>query len=160
MIGFVRTFIVVGLVEELFKFLAARIVMKKEGVVYTWMDALLCMAIAAVGFQLIEDIGYSEGSIVIAIIRALTPYHFTFGVIMGYFYGLGKAKGKPFFTFLSVLIPALIHTLYDFSINIVVQDERFFGLTLGVNVFMFVLTIFMILKLRDWHKEGTLDTHI
>lgn len=160
LLGFVRTFILIGFVEEFFKFICAKTVMKKEGVVHTWKDALLCFAIVAIGFQLVEDIQYSAGDIVTAIFRAITPFHFTFAVIMGYIYGLGKTKGKGLYTVLALIVPALIHTMYDFSINLVKRNENFVFLTLAMNGMMFVLTIIIILKLRKWHKEGTLDVNI
>ncbi len=158
--GFIRTFILIGFVEEFIKFLCAKIVMRKEGVVNTWMDALLCFAVVAVSFQLIEDIQYSAGSVALAIFRALTPFHFTFAVIMGYYYGLGKVKGNGLYTLLAIGVPALIHTMYDFSINLLKRSDNFIFLNLGMNAFMLILTVIMILKLRKWHKEGTLDIYI
>lgn len=158
--GFIRSFILIGLVEEFFKFICAKVVMRKEGVINTWMDALLCFAVVAVSFQLIEDIGYSSGSIGTAIFRALTPFHFTFSVIMGYLYGLGKVKGNGFYTILAIGVPALIHSLYDFSINLLKRNDNFIFFNLGMNAFMMILTVIMILKLRKWHNEGTLDIYI
>ena len=158
--GFIRTFILVGLVEEVLKFLGAKVVMKKESVAPTWMDAVLCFAIVGISFQLIEDVQYSSGNIGVAIFRALTPFHFTFAVIMGYIYGLGKVKGNRFYTVLSVLTPALFHALYDFSINLIKRSDNFIFLNLGMNAVMFILTVIAVLKLRKWHKEGTLDIYI
>lgn len=160
LIGFIRTFILIGLVEEFLKFFGARIVMRKEGVVHTWKDALICFAIVALGFQLFEDIGYASGSIGTAIFRALTPFHFTFAVVMGYFYGLGKVKGNGFYSLLAIVVPALIHTVYDFSINLLKRDDSFIFLNLAANIVMFALTVFLILKLRKWHRDGDLDMFI
>ena len=113
LIAFIRIFITIGLVEEIFKFLCAKSVMKRKGVARTWMDALLCFCIVAIGFQLIEDISYSSGNVATAIFRALTPFHFTFATIMGYYYGLGKTKKNKVYTFLSIFVPPLIHTIFD-----------------------------------------------
>lgn len=159
LIGLIRTFILIGLVEELLKFFGAKIVMRKEGVVNTWKDALLCFAVVAVSFQLIEDIGYA-GSVALAIFRALTPFHFTFAVIMGYFYGLGKVKGNGFYSLLAIVAPATIHTLYDYSINLLKRNDNFIFLVLAMNVIMFALTIYAVLKLRRWHRDGDLDIYI
>ena len=160
LIGFIRTFILVGFTEEFFKFICAKGVMRKEGVVVTWKDAVLCFAIVAIGFQVFEDIQYSSGSIGTAIFRALTPFHFTFGVIMGYFYGLGKVKGNGLYTILALFVPALIHTMYDFSISLLRRSDDFIYLNLAMNALLFILTVFMILKLRKWHREGALDIYI
>jgi len=157
LIGFIRTFILVGFTEEFFKFICAKGVMRKEGVVVTWKDAILCFAIVAIGFQVFEDIQYSSDSIGTAIFRALTPFHFTFGVIMGYFYGLGKVKGNGLYTILALFVPALIHTMYDFSISLLRRSDDFIYLNLAMNALLFILTVFMILKLRKWHRDGSLD---
>lgn len=160
LLGFARTFILIGLVEELLKYLFTKIVMRKKGVVNTWMDALLCFAITAVSFQMIEDVQFSSGSILTVIFRALSPFHFTFAVIMGYFYGLGKVRGNGLYTIAAIVVPAFIHTMYDFSINLLNRSDQFFGLTLVMLILMFILTVIMILKLRKWHREGTLDIYI
>ena len=157
--GFVKCFLLIGLTEEFFKFICSKFVMRKEGVVVTWKDALLCFAVTAVSFQLLEDIGYA-GNIGTAIFRALTPFHFTFAVIMGYFYGLGKVKGNGFYSLLAIIAPSLIHTLYDFSINLLKRDDSFIFVNLGMNAVMFVLTVFVILKLRKWNRDGDLDIYL
>ncbi len=158
--GFIRTFVLVGLVEEILKFAGAKIVMKKEGVAPTWMDAVLCFAIVGISFQLIEDVQYSSGNIGVAIFRALTPFHFTFAVIMGYLYGLGKVRGNKTYTLAAIFYPAFIHAMYDFSINLLQRSDVFIFFNLAMNAAMFILTVVMILKLRKWHKEGTLDVYI
>ncbi|MDO5122794.1 MAG: hypothetical protein Q4D46_12015 [Erysipelotrichaceae bacterium] len=50
--------------------------------------------------------------------------------------------------------------MYDFSINLLNRSDQFFGLTLVMLILMFILTVIMILKLRKWHREGTLDIYI
>ena len=129
------------------KFFCAKAVMKKEGVVHTWLDALICFAIVALGFQIAEDISYAADSAVLAILRALTPFHFTFAVIMGYYWGLGRVKGNKSYTLLAIAVPAFIHTLFDFSVNIVKRSEDLAVFTLTTMAFMMILTVFIILKL-------------
>lgn len=160
LISFIRTFLLIGLAEELMKFFGAKIVMRKPGTANTWMDALLCFAIAAIGFQLFEDMQYASGNIVTAIFRALTPFHFTFAVIMGYFYGMGKVKKSGLYTVFALVVPAWIHTMYDFSINLMTRDENFVVLVLAMNLFLFILTVIAVLQLRRWNREGTLDISI
>ena len=72
-----------------------------------------CFAIVGISFQLIEDIQYSSGNIGVAIFRALTPFHFTFAVIMGYLYGLGKVRGNKTYTLAAIFYPAFIHAIQD-----------------------------------------------
>lgn len=158
--SFLKSFLLVGFVEEIFKFLCTKAVIKKKGVAPTWMDALLSLCVVAVSFQLIEDIGYSEGSVMTAIFRALTPFHFTFAAIMGYYYGSAKVNGKKFHYFLAIFLPSFVHTLYDFSINMLRHEDMFIILVLFMNLFLFVLTIVMIVRIRKWHLNKTLDIPI
>ncbi|MBQ5443108.1 MAG: dihydrodipicolinate synthase family protein [Oscillospiraceae bacterium] len=60
-----------------------RLCLRKPGVMNTRMDALVCGAIVGLAFQVLEDLSYASGNVVTAIFRAITPFHFTFGVIMG-----------------------------------------------------------------------------
>ena len=158
--GFLKTFILVGMMEEVFKFLCAKAVMKKEGVVKTWEDALFCLAIVAISFQLTEDMSYSSGNLITAIFRALTPFHFTFATVMGYYYGLAKTTGKKGYNFLALFIPSLLHTLFDYSITLTSHEDTFLLLLIAVGIFLIVLTVVMILKIRNWHKNKTLDVPI
>ena len=120
---FCRTFVLVGLAEEVMKFFCAKAVMKKEGVVRTWMDALICFAIVAIGFQASEDIGYAEGNVVLAIIRAF------------------RASGKPIlsgkqeqdflahdFFFHLQLLKAAGNRLAEKIVTTAYRRNRFFGL--------------------------------
>ena len=158
--SFIKTFILVGLVEEIFKYLCTKAVVRKKGITKTWMDALLCFAVTAIGFQLSEDIQYSSGNVLTAIYRALTPYHFTFAAIMGYYYGLAKTSGKKFYMFLAIFIPSLIHTLFDFSINATQHEDMYFLLFIAMTILLTVLTILMIVKIRKWNKNRKLDVEI
>ncbi len=51
--------------------------------------------------------------------RVLIPAHIFFGAVMGYYYGLAKKTGKTKYHVLSVLIPILLHTIYDTPIAII-----------------------------------------
>ena len=157
LIAFIRIFITVGFAEEIIKFLCAKSVIKKKGVARTWMDALLCFCVVAIGFQLIEDIGYSSGNVATAIFRALTPFHFTFAAIMGYYYGLGKTKKNKICNFLAIFVPSIIHTIFDYCGMMSRYADAFVLAMLAMSILLFILTIVMILKIRKWHKEKTLD---
>ena len=157
--GFIKTFIIVGFVEEIFKFLGARIFMKKEEHL-TWMDALLYFCVVAISFQLSEDFGYASGNMTTAIFRALTPFHFTFAAILGYYYGLGKVKGSKFYVFLAIFIPSFLHTLFDYSASLTASHEMAIIPYFLSAILLFVLTIVMIVKINKWHKNKTLDIEI
>lgn len=158
--SFIKTFILVGFVEEIFKYLCTKAVIAKKGIARTWMDTLLCFAVTAIGFQLSEDIQYASGSVMTAIYRALTPYHFTFAAIMGYYYGLAKTSGKKFYMFLAIFIPSLIHTLFDFSISALQHEEMYLLLFIAMTILLTALTILMIVKINKWNKNKKLDVEI
>ena len=50
------------------------------------------LRIVGIGFQIVEDVLYarSEANIVTTLIRALTPFHFTFGALLRQ----GKGNGE------------------------------------------------------------------
>ena len=154
---FFSSFVLAAVIEEGLKYLAMRLCLRKSGVMKTRMDALVCGAIVGLAFQVLEDLSYASGNVVTAIFRALTPFHFTFGAIMGYYYGRSVATGKRSDRVKGLLIPILVHGLFDFSIDSLEINDYYIILTLAVMIFTFVLTIMMILKIRRWSKNGTLS---
>lgn len=156
----VSTFITIGVVEEIFKFLMMTIAAKKNDTAKTWFDMVLVGALVGLGFQLFEDITYSNGSIMVAVVRALTPFHFVFGVIMGYLYGRAKAEKKGWMTILAILIPSLIHSVYDSSVTALQKDDSYLIFELVCIVVMLTLFVLSILKIKKWHKNKELDVRL
>ena len=70
--AFIGTFLSVGLVEELSRFLFIRLSTGKKRFAKTWLDLVICGGIVGVGFQLLEDITYVNGDLITAIFRAGT----------------------------------------------------------------------------------------
>ena len=120
---FISTFVSVALVEEGWKWL----VVKKRGFdsqefdeVY---DIIVYSVFASLGFACIENILYVfENGINTGLLRALlsVPGHTCFGVIMGYFFSRAKVASinnnrsiSKKNMLLSILMPALFHTMYD-----------------------------------------------
>lgn len=157
---FIRALVFTALVEEGLKYLAMRISSKKPGVIKTRMDAVVCAAIVGIAFQVAEDFIYASGGMLLAIFRAITPFHFLFGAIMGYYYGLSLVTGQKSDRVKAVLIPTLIHGLYDFSVNCLQINDNFIILTIVFMVLTFALTVFMIFKIYKWSREGTLSEPI
>ena len=154
--AFVSAFLTAAIVEEGLKYLAMRLCLRKPGTVKTRMDAVVCAAIVGLAFQVIEDLVYA-GDMMTTLFRAVTPFHFVFGVIMGYYYGLSLISGKKSDRAKALLIPILIHGLYDFSIQCLKVNDMYIIFTLIMLVLMLALTIFMIVRIRKWTREGTLD---
>lgn len=121
---FVNTFVSVALVEEGFKW----IVTKKYGYNSNSFDEIYDIIVysvfASLGFACIENILYVfTGGLSVAFTRALLsiPGHTCFGVLMGFFlakakinYNSGNNKLYNRNILLSLFIPMIGHTLYDF----------------------------------------------
>ena len=116
------------------------------------LDLVICGGIVGVGFQLLEDITYVNGDLITAIFRAVTPFHFTFGAIMGFYTGKALKSGKKGYYIPAVLIPALLHTLFDSSISALKMDDMYIILVLASALLLIGLTVFMIIKINKWAK--------
>ena len=128
--AFIGTFLSVGLVEELSRFLFLRLSTGKKRFAKTWLDLVICGGIVGVGFQLLEDIG----------------------AIMGFYIGKALESGKKGYYIPAVLIPALLHTLFDSSISALKMDDLFLLLLLASALLLVGLTVFMIIKINRWAK--------
>lgn len=157
---FLSTFFMIALVEEGAKFLLMKLSLAKKGVAKTWMDVVFVGALTGLGFQIIEDINYAGADPLSAIFRAITPFHFVFGVLMGYLYGRAKKTGRPLFTVLSLLIPTLVHAIYDAGIRSMAISEYFVIMVALCTVALFALFVVQLVRIGKWHKAGTLDVPI
>ncbi len=117
-------FVVVGLGEELCKFLLLKSRSWNSPEFNCRYDGVVYAVFVALGFALWENVQYVLiYGFETALVRALTavPGHCAFGVFMGIWYGNARdyktsgleAEAKRALT-LSVLLPGLIHGLYDF----------------------------------------------
>ena len=162
------TMITAGLLEELCKYFACRVAIRRKGMVRTWMDALICFTAVGLTFQILENLVYGGSyGIIVAILRNLAPGHFIFGVIMGWYYGKYLIAGEKTYRFQCILWPALIHTLYDTGLNLMPNYDADAGtgqiyIAMGLLAFVgaFVMAVIIIVKLVRWHKDGKLDTPI
>ncbi len=143
----VTNFLIVGLAEELAKY----VLLKKR----TWnnpafncsFDGVVYATFVSLGFALWENINYVlMYGFETALIRAITavPGHTCFGIFMGAWYGAAKRldnagdhAGAKHYRRLSVIIPMLLHGAYDFLATV---EEGF----LGLSFYPFVLIMFVI----------------
>ena len=167
LLALAKSFITVGLLEELAKYLAGRWAIRKGDMVRTWMDSVICFAVVGLTFEVLENILYAQQTDVItAVIRNLTPIHFCCCVIMGWFFGRALVKEEKVYRWAAVLFPAMIHTFYDTALLLmgsaaVAEDTGDVGLEyglLGIVAFVgaFFLTVIVIVKIVRWQKKGTL----
>ena len=141
---YVFCFLVVGLGEELCKFVLLYRRTWREREFNCTYDAVVYAVFLSLGFALWENVRYVFAyGLSTALVRAMTavPGHASFGVFMGVWYGRAKALSlRRDHTFsracllLCVLIPAALHGLYDFIATDTSAAEWVFP--------VFILTLF------------------
>ncbi len=153
-----ENFIGVALVEEGCKYFF----LKKK----TWndpefnyrFDAIVYAVTVSLGFAAIENIFYVVVSgLGTAFVRAVLsiPGHCIFGIYMGYYYGKARyetSHGQPeragSLLFMSVLVPTLLHGLYDYLLSI----ENEYALLIFI-VFVIVMDIAAWRSVRRFSRE-------
>lgn len=156
----IEAFIIVALMEEVAKFIMLKTASWKDKNFNYTFDAIVYAVFTSLGFATIENILYvlSNGFLV-AIIRAISavPAHMTFGVFMGIYYGKAKVcekngdiKGKKYNLIKSVLIPTVLHGLYDYCL----MESMALSLIIFVVLLVF-LYINMFRNIKKYSKEDT-----
>ena len=122
--AFLEAFAVAALCEELMKLMFLRFTTWKNAAFDYQFDAIVYAVSVSLGFAALENVLYVLGNgFSTGILRAFTsvPGHAIFGVFMGYYYGyakLAEVRGQATlareYTALSLLIPILLHGVYDF----------------------------------------------
>lgn len=131
----INIFIGVALVEEFCKWLMAYRVSYKNKEFDEFYDAIVYCVFVSLGFACLENLLYifTKGALNKKFVDSLTtgisraflsvPGHVCFGIYMGYYFGLAKIadlnnnkalKNKNLF--MSILIPTLLHGIYDYCI--------------------------------------------
>lgn len=116
-------FLVVGLSEELSKFVMVRFFSFRKKAFDEPFDGIIYTVMVGMGFATLENIGYVlEHGFATGIVRMFlsVPAHATFAILMGYH--LGLAKFDPMHRLkhllLAVLLPVLFHGAFDFFLFI------------------------------------------
>ncbi len=148
-------FVIVALSEEGFKYLTLRLRTWRSPHFNCRFDGVVYAVFVSLGFALFENIGYvlmyGMGA---AVMRAITavPGHASFGVFMGAYYGMarrcenrGEYGMSSFLRFLAVLIPTLIHGLYDYIA--MSESESVSGTFVVFVLVVFVLAFTLIKRL-------------
>lgn len=112
-------FITVAFAEEIAKFLVMRFYAYRQKEFNEPFDGIVYGAVISLGFAGIENILYvADGGYYVALLRMFTavPAHASFGIIMGYYFGLAwQYKNRAFEYKLKGLLAAVfLHGLYDF----------------------------------------------
>lgn len=131
---FIKAFLVVGLIEELSKFIIVRFYAQPKKEFNEPFDGIVYAVMVSMGFAAIENILYvSQGGYEVALTRAFTavPAHATFAVLMGYYMGKAKfSKNKFLLNLKGLSLAILFHGAYDFFL--------FIGFVPGISIGAFV----------------------
>ena len=179
---FFNAFVGVALVEEFFKWIFMLWVTSKSKHFNSLFDGVVYAVFVSLGFAALENILYViDGGIGVAIIRMLlsVPSHMFFAVFMGFYYStwnINKKAGSyrdhltakhgyidtvkdPFptkrFLALSLLVPTLVHGLYDFLL--MTENILCILVFLGVVIWLYIYCFKKVSKLSK--KDGP-DTTI
>jgi len=118
-----RAFVVAGSTEEIFKFLALYLLIWKSPSFNEKFDGIVYAVFVSLGFAGVENVLYvMDGGMQTAVSRALTavPAHAIFGITMGYYFGIAHSYEELKGSFLTraILIPILLHGIYDFILMV------------------------------------------
>ena len=136
----------VPLAEEGVKYLALRTTKKNPNFNYTF-DGIVYAVMVGLGFATLENVLYviENGSVEVAVMRGLlsVPLHCTCAIFMGYFYGVargqevrGSREQATRAYWLALIIPCIIHGLYDYSLDTESALSVIAGIGLAVIVFI------------------------
>ncbi len=156
------SFCLAAFCEETVKYLALRIGSWNSRFFNYRFDGVVYGASAAVGFAIFENIQYvAMYGMATAISRAFlaVPLHAFCGVFMGVFYSyskkaaiLGQTGPKVFCTTLALVVPMLIHGIYDTCAFM--RTNTFTYMLLGFVVVLYIAAISTIKKLSREDREA------
>jgi RsiW-degrading membrane proteinase PrsW (M82 family) len=135
----VENFIVISLVEEAIKFYVVMSLTYRHCAFDEPYDAMVYAITASLGFAALENIMYvTAGGVPVALARMLlaVPAHALFGSFMGYYIGHARFSfgSERKFLFRALLIPVLLHGLYDALLS--TQRPEFALLVIPLSVYM------------------------
>ena len=114
----IRCFVVNAFVEELVKVWIGKKTIKKNHDTVTWLDMIAFITISSIGFEITESIVYifssSPGQL---LVRGVSMMHGAFGLIEGWYSGKFAKTGKKIYSVLTMVVPILIHGLYNFGLS-------------------------------------------
>ena len=113
----------VSAIEETLKFLVVMLIIYPNKYFDEPFDGIVYSVFVGMGFATAENLTFVlQGSASLALMRMISavPAHFVFAVIMGYYLGKAKSnkKAQLIFIVLAILIPIIIHALYDYFLFI------------------------------------------
>ncbi|MEO6132309.1 MAG: PrsW family glutamic-type intramembrane protease [Saprospiraceae bacterium] len=133
---FFESFVGVGAIEEAAKWVWLVFIINSWRSFTRYSDGILYACGIAAGFNLVEASLYiiTDGTLMSSIIRSFSavPVHFLFAILMGFFWSRYTLE-QPKFFWISLLIPVLLHGLYDFFIL-----QQYTELLIGGAILVFI----------------------
>ena len=142
-----KDFILAALVEEIVKFLLFKRVLLKAKSDYSWRDIVAFMVIVGMSFGLLEDIVYVvEADVITILVRGFLLMHGGYGFIMGYLYGKSIYTGKKRYRIPAIILPFLLHGIYDFGLTpeLMEINDNYAFLSVGMAIIGLAVFIRMI----------------
>lgn len=138
---FTYTFFVVGISEELSKFIMLRFYAYPKKEFNEPFDGITYSVMVSMGFATLENIMYVfQGGLANAFMRMFTavPAHATFGIIMGYYVGLAKFKNhSPLLMLTGLVFAVIMHGAYDFCLMVnsvpMIAGGALLSLVIGIH---------------------------
>lgn len=157
---FYSSFIQVALIEEICKWICIYLIAWRSKEFNYKFDAIVYSIFVALGFALVENIGYSfQYGIITALLRAIisVPGHAFFAIYMGYYLGLAKMyyakhdrKNGGIYSICSILVPTLLHGIYDYCI--ISKNDGLY-----ILLIIFIITLY-ILSIKTINSSSKFDT--
>jgi hypothetical protein len=153
-----RTFVIAAVAEELVKFWLGKKHIKARGLLCSKIEVIAFMTIIACGFNITESCTYAIGSNVITVlVRGVCALHEFYGLMMGFWYAKYIETGETKYKVFAILIPILLHGLYDFSLSkdlLALSDNMAF-LPFGVILVTWIIGIRFLIKTVKGKKDGS-----
>lgn len=153
------SYIIVGLSEELSKFLVLRYYAFKRKAFDDPFDGIVYAVMVGMGFATLENIGYVTnygwGTAITRMFLSV-PAHATFAVLMGYHIGLAKfdTARRSRYLVLAVFWPVLFHGTFDFFLFLGKSWLHMLGALVS-----FVVAVRLSLKLIRRKQKISKDHH-
>lgn len=153
------TFLFLAATEEIFKFLAVYLVVRKSKFFDEPIDAMIYMITAALGFAMIENIAvlssialFSEAiSIIVLRFVGATLLHALSSAIVGYYWAKGiilssvsgVKKNVWIFIFQGLVLASLLHTIFNY---LILKEVMIYSILFLITIALFVFWDFERLK--------------
>lgn len=147
--------ITVSSTEELLKFLVVLLIIYPNKYFDEPFDGIVYSVFVGMGFATAENLTFVlQGSASLALMRMISavPAHFVFAVIMGYYLGKAKKKKKARLLFIcsAIILPILIHAIYDYFLFMDVVN----GIWIG-GIITLIITLFIAKKSIEEHMSAS-----